>query len=330
MAEEGEEVLTRGVVAADRHNTPVHAPRGPGVYMNETHTSDLTANCLRSVQLRHEGKRIPDVATAIYRGQLFHECAATIHRTDDWLVSGKSMANKCAPVVGAGLLAEGRTMTAAVKKNQPEIIAEVAELIDLYTGRFASYFANCDLIGVEVPVRATIGFVNFASHIDLLFRERDVEPSLCLWDWKTGDAPTWDFLARGLQLPCYHEAVRTGDCFIKTPGFDDAWIPYHEAPRCAWVVVDYLLPFGKKGTHKDDDTNEDVEHVKGDARPTNAIVKWLPPVDADAVAAELTTRQTMMDQGLWPTNPDPIGCKLCESRRWCPSLFRQEASVGTQ
>ena len=40
----------------------------------------------------------------------------------------------------------------------------------------------------------------------------------------------------------------------------------------------------------------------------------------DAARAEIATRIRMMRADLWPTNPDPEGCRHCDTRVGCPGF----------
>lgn len=281
--------------------------------MNDIHSSDLTASCLRAVKLRHEGKIAPEYTTALYRGQLAGEVLRLVHERGLWGNTLLTAVNEAHLAVVKTAYLEGRLLTEAVTKNGTDIQAEVLRVCELYQTRFADYFSRCKLIGCELPIRAEIDGRNFASHLDLLFR--DPEGALCVWDWKwRADSPMFAYLARNLQFGMYALSVRHGSAMLA----DDEWVDFGEWPRLAWLHLPYLLPYGK--------ATGDAK--KGDLRPLEQIVRWLPSCELweSNIRAEFNLRASMMEQDFWPTNPDPIGCGLCESQAFCPAFVQQGSS----
>lgn len=268
----------------------------------DIHSSDLTAACLRAVQLRHEGKIVAEYTSALYRGQLAGEVLRRVHE-GRWAGDLSTAILDAHKAVEANAKAENRPITQAVEKNRTDTWAEVQKAVEFYRERFREYFARCKFIGCELPIRAEIDGRQFASHLDLLFR--DPEGQLCVWDWKwRQDSPTFAYLARNLQLAMYTLSVRHGAVML-----DDDWIEFGEWPRIAWVHLPNLMPYGRSGEWG----------KKGEHRPEEKIVRWLPAHSQweSKIRAEFALRGRMMEEDLWPTNPDPVGCELCESRMYC-------------
>ena len=59
-----------------------------------------------------------------------------------------------------------------------------------------------------------------------------------------------------------------------------------------------------------------MNFAKGDLRPTRQVVRKVEyvPAQADTLKEELRTRVRMVRAGVWPMNPDPVGCGLCQTR----------------
>lgn len=272
----------------------------------EIHTSELTANCLRAVQLRHEGKWEPHSGTAMMRGDMFGKAAEWVHNNDAW------HADKAVPAVLDAMRRiklEPDTLSDAAKRDINTIGAEVQRAIQAYISQFKDYFARCKLIGTEVPIRWQIDGREFASHLDLIFREEWDGGALRVWDWKwTKDAPTQEYIARNLQMASYWWAVKHGEVMLG----DDWWQDLDEYPLVSMVYVPHLMPY-KKATKRGD-----TQYKAGDRRPIESIVITADHSDEGAVLDALRERIALMDGGIWPTNPNPVGCLICESRRWCP------------
>lgn len=280
----------------------------------EWHTTDLSSPCMQRVKLRHEGKIMPDVASAMYRGLLFHEAAKAAHVEGfDWYWD----ADRFVQNVQSSLDRERRVLTKVAMGGTKEMIDEAESLMELYEKRFRAYFAGSKLIGCETPIRAEFDGVPFASHLDLLFRDPD--GVLTVWDWKTGDEPSFEYLIRNRQLACYAAAVEIGECMV-----GEDWIPFAEQPRVAWVHIDALKPYARATKAVDYDTGEESQYVKGDLRPLDKIVRYIPPVDIDKVTAFVVERNAMAEADFWPASPIADGCRVCESRKWCPTLIQEQ------
>lgn len=288
--------------------------------INEIHTSDLISQCLRRVQLRHEGKALGRCPTALYRGLLFHEAALGLH-TRGWDLEAKEYVTEAAANVRATLLEEGRLMTAVVARDQDEVAEEVATLIDLYRARFFKWFSASKIIGIEVPLRCTLKVddepVEFASHLDLLFR--DPHGLLCCWDWKTGDED-WAgglHVNRSLQVGMYYVGIARGSVML-----GDDWVELGESPMVSIIDINALKPYSRRTLGKDDAGN-DHEFVKGDLRPLRAVVREVQVVNEYAILEEFSLRVRMMRAGLFPTNPTSEGCRTCDSAQFCPSWTQE-------
>lgn len=297
------------------------------ITIRELHTSDLTAACLRAVQLRHEGKVVGEMPTAMYAGNVFGEAVANLHRVGNWSPSPaeiRKMVEAAVAFVDATAEKENRPLTDAVKAGFSDTIADTCDLVRLYAQRFGSLFSASKLIGVEVPIRWTFAVdddpVEFASHLDLLYR--DPNGILTVWDWKRReDAPTLAYLARNMQLNTYALAVRYGEVLIGSGG-EQEWTAMDEWPAVAWLHANNLWPYTRATTAREDGV--EVQYKKGDHRPLNRVlyVNDFDPETESVVMDELATRVRMMRAGHFPTNPDPVGCHICGSKRWCPSTIK--------
>lgn len=285
--------------------------------ITEIHTSDLTRPCMRSVQLRHEGKIDAETTGAMFDGLVFGEACAMAHAAgladdiDHWgivSIAWQKCHDRC--------LAEKQPVSRAVGENAEQTVKDIAALVAEYADRFREHFARWKVIGTEVPIRAAFDVdgepVDFASHLDLMFR--DHTGVLNVWDWKLAyekDASP-EFLARQMQLPLYAVGVEVGEVLI-----GGEWIAMEERPTVAWIDGASLRTYKRKTTMGDG-----TVMGLGDRRPLSRIVREVVVRNPTAVLAEFAVRVRMQRAGLWPTNPDPVGCRICASRRWCPSFDR--------
>lgn len=282
----------------------------------EIHTTELTAECMRSVELRLSGKAVGFATSALYRGLLFHEAARLLHVDARWDSDVSSIVLDAAKIVAATLAEEGRVLSAACDRERPNTMAECVKLVGWYRERFAKRFAAAKLIGCEVPVRWTLNVdgdpVEFATHIDLLYREHD---SLSLWDWKTGeDGTDYEHLARNMQLGMCAMAVAHGELCV-----GGEWMSFEELPSVAWINANALAPYGRGGKGKGDDGVERA-YTKGQLRPMRAVVWGMNIIDEGAILDEFSVRVRMRRLGLWPTSPAPQRCMVCECRKACPTF----------
>jgi hypothetical protein len=291
----------------------------PASLLAELHTGDLTASCPRSVLLRHEGKVVKVAGQALYQGQLFHKTAELIHRSGDW-VGIPGHIQTAAALVLAELKQEGRSLTAACQASMADHQAEVQRWAFEYAFRFDQYFRKCRVYGIEIPMRLTLMVdgqpQEMASHIDLLFLDPD--GNLCLWDWKSQEeAPTRAYLDRNFQLGTYFLGVLKGELLI-----DDQWLSFSAEAIVSWVHVRYVLPYGKAGSFEDE-AGQVTQYVKGDPRPLRRLVQEIFHQNPQRIEDEIAVRVRMNRAGLFPMNPSPVGCMVCDSLRHCPH-FAQE------
>lgn len=288
--------------------------------IQELHTSDLLAGCLRRVQLRHEGKAIGQCTGALYRGLLFHEAARLLH-VAGFDTDTTSIVKSAQVTVAATLRDERRPPTESVKANAGETAADVLTLINLYRDRFADLFAHSKVIGLEVPIRWTMNVdgeaQEFASHLDILYR--DPHGNLRVDDWKTGD-DDWgsEHVHRSLQVGLYYMAIQYGSVML-----DGEWVELNEAPTVAVIDVNGLYPYTRKVRAKDDLGNE-RDFVKGDLRPISSVRREVLVTNEGAIVDELSVRVRMNRAGLWPTNPTADGCRFCESTSHCPHWSKEQ------
>lgn len=284
----------------------------------EFHTTDLTANCLKAVELRHNGKRISTMTSALYRGCLWHEGARLLHERNDWGVADL-LVRDADVLVRAKAEEECRPLSPACERDRHETMAEIGRLLNRYAQMFAGVFVKSKLIGCELPVRLTVNVddqpAEFATHIDLLYRS--IDGHLCLWDWKSGeDSPTWEYLTRNLQFGMMHLAVAHGQVMTSP----DCWVEFGDAPLMTWVHVNNLAPYGRKTTVTEN--GEPREYAKGDARPLSSVLRGIEINDEGVILDQFSTRVRMARAGLYPMNPSEQGCHLCESNQFCPNFQR--------
>jgi len=272
----------------------------------EVHTSELTASCMKAVELRLNGKVHAEAGEALFKGVVGHEALRRLHLglevgdLAEWAIAQQKK--------------EGTPCSESVKTNASEYEAEALRVCMLYWTRFGSKLKT---LGCELPVRGTIEIdgedVNFASHIDILARTPEGE--LMVYDWKfREDAATRDYMHRNLQTAMYWWVLRNGQVQI-----GGQWFAFREAVDVAIIDMWNFKPYAK-ATSGVDDNGEPRAFVKGDDRPLHKIIRRGHYKDEAAILNEFATRVRMMRRGLWPTNPDPLGCTICQSRMYCPAF----------
>jgi len=306
------------------HNNDYQLPQL--TLLDDIHTTDLTEACMLKGHYRRTGRYIGEVTTALFRGLAAGATLEFMHNCDGWSVPIECVRHGLAKTE-ADLADEGRAMSDVVERDKDEsITVELERMAVAYADRFAERFAECELIGTELPIRCEFESevfptpISFASHVDLMFRDvsnvfgRGAN-ALHVWDWKWREkAPTLDYLARNQQFAAYYYGVEDGVVRL----VNDTWVSFGEHPVISWVHLGYLMPFGRKTTTKDDD-GQVVTFLKGECRPERVIVRT-PNFKPDAKPVflrHLTDRAAMIALGIFPPNPDPIGCSLCESREEC-------------
>lgn len=285
---------------------------------NATHTSDLTAACLKSVELRLRGERIQKMTTALYAGNLFHAAVRLWH--EDPMLEIPVCVMTAAKMVEEQSRSEGRPLTDAVIADRPEHSGKCEQWLRTYAAAFSAMFPK-SVVWCEVPVRITLTIdgidEDFASHLDGLVVPIDSPTDMTIIDWKTGeDSPTYEYLSRNLQLGLYWLMVRKGRVMM-----DGKWCRPISNPRVAWIHARNLQPYGKRGEYVGPG-GEVIQYKKGDLRPLHKIIQFVNFDNEDALLAELTTRVRMKRAGLYPTNPDPAGCFVCESNQYCPKFTK--------
>ncbi len=280
------------------------------------HTSELLNPCPRQAKLRIEGKEHREAPTALVRGLVAHAALE--------VVTHGNTANIGDIVDGAWaatmtkLRDEGRNPTAAVAENADAICDEVARVVD----RYMMEMPRGSVVGVEIPVSMDIDIdgepIRFESHVDCVYEGADPltgEHAVVLIDWKWhASVPTSAYLSRNLQLGLYQYALSEGGLLV------DGWpyiAPEGVPVRGYWCHLPNFKPYSRKTTVVED--GEPVEYAKGDARPMNRVLYAATLNEPDRLIEALTERVRMMRADLWPMNPDPTGCHLCQSNYACPA-----------
>lgn len=292
--------------------------------LKEIHSSDLTASCMRYVKLRFDGKLRPAATGALVRGLIAGEALRYLHERvlHDPSVEEPALytpfVTEAVDAVRRQLKSENRVITEAAEKGMSENVADIGEFLESYYGKFHERFANCTFLGCEVPVRWKFAprMPEFASHIDLLVRDRSGQ--IVFIDWKLREsAPTWHYLTRNMQFACYYGACLEGK-FLLGDGLTNEWKHIGEKARGVWLHVNHLSPFKRKTTCEDDRGLE-TEFNKGDERPNRMSWREVEYTSTaiEGIRAELMMRVKMFKKDFFPTNPDPIGCSLCEAEAFC-------------
>jgi hypothetical protein len=294
------------------------------VKIKEIHSSDLTAGCMRYVQLRLQGKVKPVATGALFRGLVAGEALRYLHERvlHDASASDPALftpfVTEAIDSVRKTLKDEGRQISEATEASMSDTASDIAMFCENYHRKLKARFARCQFLGCEVPVRWKFAprMPEFASHIDLLLR--DEAGRLVFLDWKLREtAPTWHYLSRNMQFGCYFGCCLEGK-FLLNDGLSTEWKHIGEESRGVWLHVNHLAPFGRKTTCEDDRGIE-REFVKGDDRPMRMAWREVEysPGAVENIRAELMMRVKMMKKDQFPTNPDPVGCSLCEAESFC-------------
>lgn len=286
----------------------------------DVHTSDLTASCMKAVELRLNGKLYGETGEALFKGNLAHETLGLIHKGE----SVDASFAQALSTVQARAKSEGYPLSQSVKDNMADYTKEVRLIVDNYIRRVLPLIAASHgrLVAVEPDVRMTVNLagrdVSFASHLDLVWI--DIEGWLNIWDWKLWtESPTHNYLHRNLQMGLYWLMGRYGEVLIDSEL--EVWKNFGGNVRVTWINLSDLRPYTRK-TPGIDDNGEPREFVKGDDRPLRNVIRTIEHQEANEQLLwdELETRIKMRDAGLWPTNPDPVGCQVCQSKMFCPSF----------
>ena len=301
----------------------------------EIHSSELTTGCLRKVYHRLSGEIEGRATTALYRGLVAGRMCEILHNDGfDQDVSEATI--RAASDIQKQLTEEGRMLSEHVESSMQDILAEVTSVGHLYRDRFGSHFERCTLLGTEVPARYTLDRngedkIEFASHLDLVVR--DVENvfgygkgRIIVFDWKwRQDQPSHHYLARYMQFALYYLMTKHGSLKCGPEGFD--WIDFGESPVLVWLHLPSLKPYTRRVTAFNDQ-GEEQEFVRGDLRPTRSI---LYRVEYDAnqderIKSELRMRAKMIENDVFPLNPDPVSCRICDAEQFCTRF--DTATIG--
>lgn len=291
-------------------------PKSPVPVKLTVHSSDLTAECMRSVRLRLEGKQKGEYTASLYLGQLIHLSLAKLHearRRWDFgatrLLDVERTVSEAVQIMEGLSIKEGRPISLAVSNNISRIIEEAQDICKRYVIRLGPILDQ-SFSWVERPVSFETQVFKFASHIDLLFRDKDTG-RLHIWDWKMRrESPTFEYLSRNLQMSMYAAAAVYGK--IRVGDDDDTWINMNEIPVVSWIHLPNLRPYARGGSG----------YKKGDDRDLNKIIRSVEYTREGLASAilEANSRALAMGAGYWPTNPEPTRCLLCESRSSCVSF----------
>lgn len=291
----------------------------------EIHSSELTADCMKRVELRLQGKAVPVAQTAMFRGLVAGEVMRILHEKHGIHDPDAPDPALYTPIVAEAiesvmktLADESRTVSDAVEKSMSEVISDIGHLADAYWTRMRPTFSGTTLLGCEVPVRWSYAprLPQFASHIDLLYRSKS--GALVFADWKLRDtSPTHHYLARNMQFAAYHGSLLEGSVMLND-GLSSEWKRLAEPSVGVWIHLAGLFPFGRK-TRCEDDRGFEREFAKGDQRPMRMVWREVE-YDSNAleqIRSEIMCRAKMIRGKVFPMNPDPQGCMLCESESFC-------------
>jgi hypothetical protein len=285
----------------------------------ETHTSDLTSSCLRRQWLTLQGKAYRETTEALLMGSIAGDCAAIIMEEDLWDASkAEGVVLRAKDGVVRRAAEEHTPLSDAVKRKLPSLIGEVVGEVRHFQHRVKQWLdteGGYEWVGAEVPVRTSFPYaingeafkVQFASHLDLVFWMGD---TLVVWDCKRRKStgyPTPGYLRRNMQFAAYYMAVHDGIVQV-----DGDWMQLNVYPHMAWFDWASLKPYTKSGKG----------YKKGEHRPWERVCNWIEhqPENVEAIKREMALRTYLLDKGLAPTNPDPVGCQICPCWRDCPDF----------
>ena len=289
--------------------------------VEEIHSSDLTADCLRKVYHRFKGEVEGKATTALYRGLVAGRACELLHEMG-FDQDPSSITVAAAADTQKQLAEENRDLSEAVENGRQDILAEVTNIVHLYRDRFAQKFGRCTLIGTEVPVRWSLDGLEFASHLDLMVRDTDNvfgygKGRLIVFDWKwRQDQPSHQYLARYMQFALYYMMVKHGS--VKCGPDLLPWMDFGEPPVLVWLHLPSLKPYTRRVTAFNDQ-GEEQEFVRGDHRPNRSV---LYKVEYDEnqearICDELKMRAMMLEKDVFPLNPSPVSCRICDAEAFC-------------
>ena len=246
--------------------------------MIEVHSSDLSARCPASAGYRRAGLINVAVPMAMFRG-LSAGRAIEIMLEESTTVDG--VPDACTRAVRESdvkVQEEGRFHNLDLKK----VCSELIETLAFFPERAETAYKDYDLIGQEIPIRWIVGFleredekhtVEFASHLDALYRHKETG-QLKIVDWKwTKDSPNWHYSQMNLQMRSYMAAMQRGEFMMN--GFYVDMVDYFGerlSVEAELFWIPGLMPYKRRTTV----SVEGVEQVfhKGDHRPITKILHY--------------------------------------------------------
>lgn len=293
----------------------------------DIHSSELINPCSRSAMHRLLGQEEKVMQRALFSGLAAHAALEEIHM-GNWNVSDMAgIIHRAGQATLTKAKEEKRPLTESTEREMQEHLERVAGLLSHYIERQGEYFAQCKPIGVELPVRWTLEVdgmdtIEFASHIDLLYRDPFGE--IRLRDFKLNDESfTMAYLARNLQFALYHFCIADG--LVNVHGGEHGWEHFGEIPWMEVADIANFKPYMRATKVEDFETGQTVQYQKGDVRPlANLIRIWrYAPSKEEAMKQHLAERVSAMRAGYWPMNPDKRGCQLCQSKRFCDNFIHE-------
>lgn len=293
----------------------------------EIHSSELTASCMRKVYHRSVGEISGEATTALYRGLVAGRAMELLH-LGGFDQDPSEVTIAAAADTQKQLNEENRALSDAVENNRADILAEVTVAVVLYCDRFSAKFEQCDLIGAELPARYSLDFggvkKEFASHFDLMVRDRNNvfgygAGRLIVFDWKWREAsPSHQYLARNMQFALYYLMVAEGSVGVNVEAGEIGWVDFTEPPVLIWFHLPALKPYSRRTISKND-LGEEQEFVKGDLKPTRSILHPVlyEPSQVPRIKQELAMRVNMIENDIFPLNPDPVSCRICDAEAFC-------------
>ena len=289
----------------------------------EIHSSELTGSCLRKIYHRLNGEVTGATTTALYRGLVAGRAMELLHQ-QEFDSDPSEITIEAAADTQKTLASENRILTEAVEQNRGDILAEITGAVHLYQDRFGPLFKRCSLIGTELPCRITVDGTDYASHLDLMVRDvHNVfghgKERLLVFDWKWREQlPSYSYLARNMQFALYYLMVKDGSVLVYPKAGDMGWVEFNESPTLIWCHLPNLKPYNRKVICKND-SGEEQQYVRGDLRPTRSLLHSVTYDDKHCgrITDELKTRAKMIKNDIFPLNPDPVSCRICDAEAFC-------------
>ncbi|QDP47788.1 MAG: hypothetical protein Unbinned3138contig1001_7 [Prokaryotic dsDNA virus sp.] len=275
-----------------------------------------------------------EATTALYRGLVAGRACELLHQ-EGFDQDTSNVTVSAAAFIQKQLAEENRMLTQSVEENRLDILAEVTDCLNLYRDRFAHLFHQCELLGTEVPARYSLstedGEIKFASHLDLVVRDTNGvfgygKGKLLVMDWKwRQQSPSHQYLARNMQFALYYMMAKWGYLKCGPKAFE--WMDYGEDAVLFWIHLPGLKPYTRRTTAFNDQ-GEEQEFVKGDLRPMRSVLYRVEYDSAQEhlIKAELKMRAKMVENDVFPLNPDPVSCRICDAEAFCTRF--DTATIG--